>query len=386
MSRPDKVEPSMEEILASIRKIISEEPIGTRPSASDEQRTNDALGRYEPGAEPAFSSQPAPRRPRGSDAVGIDDARDLAQGAMQATGLAGDRSRTLAKPAGAEVRPMPSASHPGAAVDQNPGRPGSGGVEGPSPGPSQARRDLNGHRESELGPSVPRHAADATKAAQSSVDGDAALSAARAKIERHLGTPAKSDGADRPLMLGLKSIRDADFHGAKPHAEPESAGKPGTGGLMARVAAANPDSQSATTNSAAPAQAGPPVGANGAADASTAKAAAQKAADSPAAPNAEAGKQRTPDAAAKSANEEKREAAPMQIDAKPPANASPAAASKAATPLAGERARAFEDAVAEMLRPMLREWLDANLPRLVQQALREEMAKTALPGKDNPTG
>jgi cell pole-organizing protein PopZ len=51
-----------------------------------------------------------------------------------------------------------------------------------------------------------------------------------------------------------------------------------------------------------------------------------------------------------------------------------------------ERARAFEDAVAEMLRPMLRDWLDANLPRLVQQALREEMSKSSLPGKDNTGG
>ena len=54
MSRPDKaVEPSMEEILASIRKIISEEPIGSRPGPSDGQAPKDSLGRYEPGADPA---------------------------------------------------------------------------------------------------------------------------------------------------------------------------------------------------------------------------------------------------------------------------------------------------------------------------------------------
>ena len=37
-------------------------------------------------------------------------------------------------------------------------------------------------------------------------------------------------------------------------------------------------------------------------------------------------------------------------------------------------ARTLEDAVAEMLRPMLREWLDANLPQIVEKALRAEIA------------
>ncbi len=36
--------------------------------------------------------------------------------------------------------------------------------------------------------------------------------------------------------------------------------------------------------------------------------------------------------------------------------------------------RTFEDAVAEMLRPMLRQWLDANMPKLVERALASEMA------------
>jgi cell pole-organizing protein PopZ len=42
--------------------------------------------------------------------------------------------------------------------------------------------------------------------------------------------------------------------------------------------------------------------------------------------------------------------------------------------------------VAELLRPMLREWLDANLPRIVQQVLREELGKSPLPGKDGSGG
>ena len=39
--------------------------------------------------------------------------------------------------------------------------------------------------------------------------------------------------------------------------------------------------------------------------------------------------------------------------------------------------RGFEDAVSEMLRPMLRQWLDANMPKLVEKALASEMATMA---------
>ncbi len=45
--------------------------------------------------------------------------------------------------------------------------------------------------------------------------------------------------------------------------------------------------------------------------------------------------------------------------------------------------RSFEDAVAEMLRPMLRQWLDANMPGLVEKALKAEGLD---PGKPRPGG
>jgi hypothetical protein len=74
--------------------------------------------------------------------------------------------------------------------------------------------------------------------------------------------------------------------------------------------------------------------------------------------------------------------------AKPPAK--PATASKPpVTPAPEQKAspgnsggRSLEDTVAEMLRPMLREWLDANMPRIVEKALRVELAANAQrPGK-----
>jgi cell pole-organizing protein PopZ len=37
--------------------------------------------------------------------------------------------------------------------------------------------------------------------------------------------------------------------------------------------------------------------------------------------------------------------------------------------------RTMEDIVKELLRPMLKEWLDANLPSLVEQIVREEVER-----------
>jgi cell pole-organizing protein PopZ len=43
--------------------------------------------------------------------------------------------------------------------------------------------------------------------------------------------------------------------------------------------------------------------------------------------------------------------------------------------LAPAATRTLEDTVAELLRPMLRQWLDANMPRIVEKALRIELAQ-----------
>jgi cell pole-organizing protein PopZ len=47
--------------------------------------------------------------------------------------------------------------------------------------------------------------------------------------------------------------------------------------------------------------------------------------------------------------------------------------------------RTLEDAVAEMLRPMLQQWVTDNMPRIIEKALRVEMAKSMKPGS-KPTG
>jgi cell pole-organizing protein PopZ len=42
-----------------------------------------------------------------------------------------------------------------------------------------------------------------------------------------------------------------------------------------------------------------------------------------------------------------------------------------------QNARTLEDLVAEMLRPMLKEWLDDNLPSLVERLVQEEIQRVA---------
>ena len=41
----------------------------------------------------------------------------------------------------------------------------------------------------------------------------------------------------------------------------------------------------------------------------------------------------------------------------------------------GEGQRTIEDMVREMLRPLLKEWLDSNLPHLVERVVQEEVAR-----------
>jgi cell pole-organizing protein PopZ len=47
--------------------------------------------------------------------------------------------------------------------------------------------------------------------------------------------------------------------------------------------------------------------------------------------------------------------------------------------------RTLEDAVADMLRPMLQQWVADNMPRIIERALRTEVAKTVKPG-NTPSG
>jgi cell pole-organizing protein PopZ len=49
-------------------------------------------------------------------------------------------------------------------------------------------------------------------------------------------------------------------------------------------------------------------------------------------------------------------------------------ASRGGTPI-GQGARTIEDLVKEVMRPMIKDWLDANLPRLVERLVRKEIER-----------
>jgi cell pole-organizing protein PopZ len=54
--------------------------------------------------------------------------------------------------------------------------------------------------------------------------------------------------------------------------------------------------------------------------------------------------------------------------------------SLAATVLS-EHSRTLEDIVKEMMRPMLKDWLDENLPSLVERIVRAEIERVARGGR-----
>jgi uncharacterized protein len=76
---------------------------------------------------------------------------------------------------------------------------------------------------------------------------------------------------------------------------------------------------------------------------------------------------------------------------KPPAPASPTAEVTASTPArpgakeapaAPADSRALEGVIGQMLEPLIKSWLEANLPRLVEKVVREEVARTAVAKPD----
>lgn len=336
MSMTNKpVEPSMEEILASIRKIIAEEPIGTRP---------DPVSHHVPkAAQRLDSSQKLSAVP---EALAMDDVLDMAGGSGGSPGAgahngaavkSADAGWSLGKPAGAATSAAFAAHASQTAevkADNGPARP-----EELKPAPD---------RSDTPGATVPGRTAELETAERPVPHRpDGALSEAQKKVERHLGS--LPEVAERPAPLGLRSIR-----------EPSRDAKAGS--LLGRVAAAQglaepPADAHVKTRAAS--------GAVAAGTGSTAK----QAEATPAA--------KTDHAAVGTAGEAKTAAAPAAAAVAKPEPAKPAA---------GTSKTSLEEAVAEMLRPMLGTWLEANLPRIVEEVVREHVAKAPVPGKDKPAG
>jgi cell pole-organizing protein PopZ len=64
----------------------------------------------------------------------------------------------------------------------------------------------------------------------------------------------------------------------------------------------------------------------------------------------------------------------------PQAGSAAASHNLPATTQAAAAGRTLEDAVADMLRPMLQQWVADNMPRIIEKALRVEVARTVKPG------
>ena len=361
MSMTNKpVEPSMEEILASIRKIIAEEPIGTRPDPVNQAPKASAR------TETAQKLGPAP------EALAIDDVLDMAGGAGLSTGgverngavsKGTDGGWSLGKPAGAAAASGAAARQASHAMKPLAANGVAGNLESArSPARGEEIKPAAPDRSDTFGATIPGRAAetDASGDRSAAVRQDVALSEARQKVERHLGT--LPDVAERPAPLGLRSIREP--------VRPDTT-KSAAGGLVARVAATQaPAEPVAVDTQAALGDKGRAVSGSVGAAATVANPPAKQAVSTPAA--------KTEHVEARGA-----EARTAAVAATPAAAAAKAEAAKAA---AGNPKPSLEEAVAEMLRPMLSTWLDTNLPRIVQDVVREQMAKAPLPGTDKPAG
>ena len=324
------VEPSMEEILASIRKIIAEEPIGTRPDPVHQQ-----------AGKAAPRSDAGPKRSPMLEALAIDDVVDMAGGAGQSPGAGGRSASANGANGGAsgqDKRAAPQSTQPVEATVT-----GNGAARAEEAKPAADARSPDA-----LGATVPGRKAELDtppeRPAAQSVD--AVLSEAQKKVDRHFGS--LPEPAERPAPLGLRSIRD-----------PLRDVKAAAGSLTSRVAAA-------TQAAAEPVVDKVRVGNGAAGAATTTTGTPAKQAETAAATKADGTAMATRQTTA---------ATPTPVSA---------AQSEPAKPAAGQSKASLEEAVAEMLRPMLNTWLEANLPRIVEQVVREHVAKTPLPGKDKP--
>ena len=394
MSRPEKApEPSMEEILASIRKIIAEEPVGSRagpapapvadaprPAASS-VGVPQARGRGEPGSLP-FPARDAASRDSGDgempysveDALAdlIEDAPSRSSGRPEApnqepalaprpTAAAGDDTQ---RPGWLFARPNTVPAPSSLAGAANPGLPKAGAPFGPLDGLRSARPEAMMRSPSEGSPIKPLTESPLTGSRPAApLSGDLGASkpanpipAAKVSPLPDIGMPAPVARADAPQSSAPAATAPAPVPAAKnPPAEPVSAAPP-VAEALAAAAQREPANELSPLDALAKG-----LAANKAAAPTPAIPAPSPVVSAPMAARAPAV---APDIAA-----------PV---AAAPALAEPAAVTTpepAVTSALGSRS--LEDTVAELLRPMLREWLNTNMPRIVEKALRVELAANA---------
>lgn len=403
MHRADKApEPSMEEILASIRKIIAEEPIGSRPGPTSHESDSDAPLPATKASDPASRADapalPMPsRNQEGSygPPYSVEDAlADLMDDSSQRRADPAAGKDDFAKPQGRPAPPEED-SRPGWLFGRQASPSSAQPQAGSSPAPARSPGgsllgQLGSLRESpERAPIEGGNSGAKPAAAPRQAEADSLFGR-----QREAGRPGPADfptlpqgsshEVPRPAAPRVPT-REAGF--ASPRSEQSSGpgSLPGASTPGARPASAIP----------MPVGRSPEPGADAAtqSDAPQREAAADTVAKSAQAPAGMTERQSSPasaaadrsDGSARERSTEAASAAGQSTGSHREAPKKPAAPSATQASPQSAAARTLEDTVAELLRPMLREWLDANMPRIVEKALRVELASSAK-GKERSDG
>lgn len=435
MTKPQKAaEPSMEEILASIRKIIADDPVSSRkslstdaappkvtlaapePSAPRKSALDDILGLADPASKlsagapnptPAASAAPAPpapradRRPAGSDVPSW-----LFPAPLSGAAAAAPQPRSPGQPAPApqasaasSTQPVPSISiapepffqpAPVKAAPDQAAKPDPAPAR-PAPAPSQRPLDI--------GAIVPARGEPANEIAPADRKADTA------RIPEWMARPSAPKPASEPI---LPSFADNP---------PKAKTSEGPLSVAARIDMATErteivrpvDPAAATSSpppkSSAPAASDPapqksPMPESGAAPVTAERPLPSAGASTPSADVPQAAQQsRSPFAANEPFPQSQPSPAPSEkgngmvtvpVADQAPAISRPAVVGARATKVApsvevmstvlpGSSVRTLEDTVVDLLRPMIRQWLDDHMPRMVEKALRIELAESVKP-------
>lgn len=432
MSRVEKTaEPSMDEILASIRKIISEDPAGSRPAQSAVVPPSTPL----PPPTDAAPKLPPLTRAATTAASAVDDVLDDLAGSVASqrpptpasapspSSLAGsaatsDPSWLFPKVPGPDDK-MPAASNgaketPRPFFNAPPRAPAAGETASDA---IPTRRDLGAfvpaRSESAAGATphvsltAPTGATPSSPSRATGVNGTAVTAdpvpeakpaptldpfAPRAPFAngpRFPAAPVPTVATTVESRLDLPFPRSTDPVPRTTLTPPAAAVPAGAVNGSAAKAAPTPPVAPPTAKPLAEPVAPAAQGAlNGSASATPSAAlAASPAAVRPsptASPMATSGA--PPAAAGPAAVTPAPPASPPTVSPSSAPSTAPATMATLATAVAAptspsapqsEAVRTLEDTVAELLRPMLRQWLDANMPRIVEKALRVELADSA---------
>jgi cell pole-organizing protein PopZ len=443
MNRPDKnkpdkaSEPSMEEILASIRKIIAEEPAGSRPGP-DNRAVNPLLEgssrlghRFDPA--PPTTDRPTPSMDRLSEAlrstvpeagperkrspVFDDDIADLLEepGTAESTGSElpefkpGSGHRVEDSPAGSDswttwrmAPATPKDATESSPVRAEPAPKNAASKSSPSGNGLQRKAGFYPPSDFSLGAAIPADLAPSSslrpqtrvepvlpEPAQKGTEFGSGSQAERLPWltdEPAIGSvEPELPPALGPVVIAAMPEKSSARQTEPPVAPPSARSEPATRGAKASMAQPMSPPQmrgdgqvASVTPSASTPSDRAPSSSRGAptrprSDTYDVKPEAQANSAAPAAPAAPIREERPRGGAISespkpSAGQTER---PQSIQSESAATAQPV--------------RTLEDAVAEMLKPMLQQWLADNMPRIIEKALRVEATK-AVSSQLNPPG